>query len=62
MFLLAYDLLFQLSVSSRHPQEVIMAQCSLFVHKVGLRPHLFVHHVLKKSFFNTNFKLNIKQK
>ena len=29
------------SNSSRHPQEVLLAQFSLYVHKVGLHPHLF---------------------
>ena len=28
-------------VSSHHPQEVLMAQFSLYVHKGGLKPHSF---------------------
>ena len=29
------------SQSSHHPQEVLLAQCSLYVHKSGLKPNLF---------------------
>ena len=31
------------SHSSHHPQEVLLAQFSLNVHKSGLRPHSFMH-------------------
>ena len=30
------------SHSSHHRQEVLMAQLSLYVHKDGLKPHLFI--------------------
>ena len=36
------------SQSSHHPQEVLLAQFSLYVHKGGLKPdsfHLFVHRL-----------------
>ena len=35
------------SHSSHHPQEVLLAQFSLYVHKRGLKPHLF--HLISDS-------------
>ena len=32
------------AVSSHHPQEVLLAQFSLYVHKGGLKPHSFYFH------------------
>ena len=37
--------------SSHHPQEVLLAQFSLYVHKGGLKPdlfHLFSRHFMLK--------------
>ena len=31
------------SNSSHHPQYILLAQCSLYVHKGGLKPHSFIH-------------------
>ena len=31
------------SHSSHHPQEALLAQFSLYVHKGGLKPHSFIH-------------------
>ena len=31
------------AVSSHHPQEALLAQFSLYVHKGGLKPHSFIH-------------------
>ena len=36
------------AVSSHHPQEVLLAQCSLYVHKCGLKPDSF-HFALQNS-------------
>ena len=33
------------SQSSHHPQEVLLAQFSLYVHKGGLKPNLFHFHM-----------------
>ena len=38
------------SQSSHHPQEVLLAQFSLYVHKGGLKPdsfHLYIHELYK---------------
>ena len=35
------------SQSSHHPQEVLLAQLSLYVHKGGLRPDLFYFKIKK---------------
>ena len=32
------------SQSSHHPQEVLLAQFSLYVHKGGIKPHLFLFY------------------
>ena len=40
-----------LSQSSHHPQEVLLAQFSLYVHKGGLKPDSF--HFLLKNYFIT---------
>ena len=31
------------SHSSQHPQEVLLAQFSLYVHEGGIKPHSFIH-------------------
>ena len=38
------------SQSSHHPQEVLLAQFSLYVHKSGLKPDSF--HVIKQTMHN----------
>ena len=45
------------SQSSHHPQEVLLAQFSLYVHKGGLKPDSF-HFLfsMKSSTFSQNFK------
>ena len=35
------------SQSSHHPQEVLLAQFSLYVHKGGLKPDSFHYHIVK---------------
>ena len=42
------------SQSSHHPQEVLLAQFSLYVHKGGLKPDSFhfISHVQKRSFLD----------
>ena len=40
------------SQSSHHPQEVLLAQCSLYVHKGGLKPDSFHLFYLLKKIFN----------
>ena len=40
------------SQSSHHPQEVLLAQFSLYVHKGGLKPDSF--HFIFSKFVNTN--------
>ena len=41
------------SQSSHHPQEVLLAQFSLYVHKGGLKPDSF--HFIYQSHFDTRF-------
>ena len=41
------------SQSSHHPQEVLLAQFSLYVHKGGLKPDLFHLQFRKPPFFIT---------
>ena len=41
-----------LSHSSHHPQEVFLAQFSLYVHKSGLKPHSF-HFIVISSIFDS---------
>ena len=43
------------SQSSHHPQEVLLAQFSLYVHKGGLKPDSF--HFISSSFYSTSFHL-----
>ena len=45
------------SQSSHHPQEVLLAQFSLYVHKGGLKPDSFHFH--KHSFSSRKFKTNL---
>ena len=40
------------SQSSRHPQEVLLAQFSLYVHKGGLKPDSFHFHLCSKPMNN----------
>ena len=40
------------SQSSHHPQEVLLAQFSLYVHKGGLKPDSFHFLFVEKSYFN----------
>ena len=45
------------SQSSHHPQEVLLAQFSLYVHKGGLKPDSFhfrqtIHHIIIKQYVN----------
>ena len=50
------------SQSSHHPQEVLLAQFSLYVHKGGLKPDSF-HFILTPPYINkwNIFDLSIKQ-
>ena len=41
------------SQSSHHPQEVILAQFSLYVHKGGLKPDSFHYHNILNAFYPT---------
>ena len=54
------------SHSSHHPQEVLLAQSSLYVHKGGLKPHSFHFcrcsdfketNIFSSRFFNKNYAL-----
>ena len=42
------------SQSSHHPQEVLLAQFSLYVHKGGLKPDSF-HFILSQDFYDAIF-------
>ena len=42
---------------SHHPQEDLLAQFSLYVHKGGLKPDLF-HFIFVGSFFNSINMIN----
>ena len=48
------------SQSSHHPQEVLLAQFSLYVHKGGLKPDsfsfLFINVIKSVKFFDNNIK------
>ena len=48
------------SQSSHHPQEVLLAQFSLYVHKGGLKPDsfsfLFINAIKSVKFFDNNIK------
>ena len=45
------------TVSSHHPQEVLLAQFSLYVHKAGLKPDSFhfIFHTLAAGMFSSIF-------
>ena len=45
------------SQSSHHPQEVLLAQFSLYVHKGGLKPDSF-HFIKKLNIFDINHELH----
>ena len=45
------------TVSSHHPQEVLLAQFSLYVHKVGLKPDSF-HFILQAMSINSKDRLD----
>ena len=50
------------SQSSHHPQEVLLAQFSLYVHKGGLKPdsfHYITQNLLVKIFFTLKLYLEI---
>ena len=44
------------SQSSHHPQEVLLAQFSLYVHKGGLKPDSF-HFISDNNFFKLRFRI-----
>ena len=44
-----------LSQSSHHPQEALLAQFSLYVHKGGLKPDSF--HLLSHTYSDSKFRL-----
>ena len=51
------------SQSSHHPQEVLLAQFSLYVHKGGLKPDSFHFHLLmsiRRIFLKLTLKYNLK--
>ena len=47
------------SHSSRHPQEVLLAQFSLYVHRGGLKPHSFHSIFTKLKIYLTNSAFNL---
>ena len=52
------------SQSSHHPQEVLLAQFSLYVHKGGLKPdsfHFYLTRLVVKLSFVVIFSVGIKQ-
>ena len=44
------------SHSSHHPQEVLLAHFSLYVHKGDLKPNLFILFVHNKTYIESHFK------
>ena len=44
------------SHSSRHPQEVLQAQFSLYVHKSGLKPDSYYFYLFKAAPYDENFQ------
>ena len=46
------------SQSSHHPQEVLMAQFSLYVHKGGLKPNSFLYIIFSTICLHNSYTLN----
>ena len=50
------------SQSSHHPQEILLAQLSLYVHKGGIKPdsfHLHVHNIIQSDDYNISGRISI---